>query len=273
MTTIRVTCLASGSSGNSLLIQSGDRALLVDCGIGPRRLLPILHERGVGAGALDGVLITHEHSDHTAGAQAVSARTGAPVVCNHATYAAVRWQGERPPHAGHPTGSTRTVGRFDVTSFSVSHDAAAPVGYVVEAAGRRVAVFTDLGCGSEEVAEAMRAADLVLIEANHDVGRLTAGPYPWHLKRRILADTGHLSNLQTASLIAQGVGVRRQTFWLAHLSRINNTRRTARESVTAHLLSLGLDAEIRVADRDRPSLVWEPDDQPHQIPLLAAAAG
>lgn len=257
--TIRVTCLGSGSSGNCILIQHHGRALLVDAGFTASRLTQLLRERGVMPGDLDAVLVSHEHSDHIRGVDVLARRFGTTVVANDATLRRVPSPGRRFSSTVLPTGSTASIGSFEVASFPVSHDAAEPVGYLVGVGGYRVAVATDLGYGSRHVLEAVALADLAVLEANHDVEHLIGGPYPWHLKRRILSENGHLSNRQSAEIIADALTARRQTYWLAHLSRTNNTTSLAEQGVREFLDSHGLAADVAVLERDRPSLIWEPE--------------
>ena len=253
---MKVTCLGSGSSGNSLLVQAGERALLVDAGLSATKLRLALEERGVPPGQLDAILITHEHADHVAGLRVFSRKHSAPVLANPSTLHHLLALAPKLETLPLHTGGTRSVGAFEVTSFPVSHDATEPVGYVIEAEGARITVATDLGRTSPEVLEAAREGDLVVLEANHDLEMLRWGPYPAYLKRRILSENGHLSNEQTAELICEALGTREQTFWLAHLSKTNNTKREAQEGVTGYLAAEGLRANVLVTERDRPSLVW-----------------
>lgn len=254
---LKVTCLGSGSSGNCILVQARGHALLVDVGLSARKISTALQERGVILSDLEAILLTHEHSDHVAGLPVLMRSCPAPVLANADTLAEVQRRTRRPDYCALPTGAARTIGPFEVISFPVSHDAVAPVGYVIEAEGARITVATDLGCASSVAIEAMSQSDLIVLEANHDVHRLVTGPYPHHLKRRILGENGHLSNAQAADMICEALNTREQTYWLAHLSRTNNTRQVALEGVSDCLAAEGLRTSIFVAERDRPSLVWE----------------
>lgn len=224
-------------------------------------------------GCLDAVLITHEHIDHVAGADLISKRFSAPLAANSATLANFRKQTALLEFSLLSTGSTVTLGAFEVTSFPVSHDAVEPVGYAIECAGSRIAVMTDLGSVTPELREPVSCSDLVVLEANHDTERLVNGPYPQYLKRRILSETGHLSNVQTAELIGAALSSHPQTFWLAHLSRTNNTQKLARNGVLEHLSQQGLAPNVMVTSRDRPSLVWEPGTGDTQLSLFGARSG
>lgn len=270
-TPLRVTCLASGSSGNALLVQHGERALLVDAGIAARKLMPVLAERGIKTGSLDAILVTHEHGDHIAGVSTVSKRLRAPVVANRATLAATEARFPLEEFREHRTGATADYGEFQVTSLPVSHDAADPVGYAISVDGFVISVFTDLGqLDTAEAFDAMVHSDLVVLEANHDLEMLTNGRYPAHLKARISSQRGHLSNTQTADIITEVLSSRAQTFWLAHLSKNNNSALRARKSITSHLGRNSLQATILVARRDEPSLVWEPSELNIQMSLFGA---
>ncbi len=208
-------------------------------------------------GDLDAILVSHEHSDHIRGVDVLARRFGTTVVANDATLRRVPSPGKRFSSMVLATGSAMSIGRFEVASFPVSHDAAEPSGYLVGVGGVQVAVATDLGYGSPHVLEAIALADLAVLEANHDVEHLIGGPYPWHLKRRILSESGHLSNRQSAEIIADALTTRQQTYWLAHLSRTNNTKSLAEQGVREFLDSHGLTADVAVLERDRPSLTWE----------------
>jgi phosphoribosyl 1,2-cyclic phosphodiesterase len=255
--TVTVTCLGSGSSGNSILIQAAGRALLVDAGFSASKIGAALRERGVQPGDVEAVLISHEHADHILGVDVFCRRYHAPLLSSPLTLAAMRPKGGRASTVAVRVGESRTLGPFDVSSFPVTHDAIDPAGFLIAAEGVRVAVATDLGCVTPEVVEAASAADLVVVEANHDVDQLRLGPYPAHLKRRIMSPSGHLSNEQTGDLMCESLGTRRQTYWLAHLSRTNNTRTKALDGVTGYLAAQGLRASVEVTERDGPSLVWQ----------------
>lgn len=268
---MRAISLASGSSGNALAIEHDGQTLLVDCGCQPRRLAQLLRDAEVDLATLAGVLITHEHSDHVVGLAAVSLALGAPLVMTPGTRLAEPLVNGLPAFAGRPVieqpaGTTRTVGRFEVTSFPVSHDGAEVCGYLVEAGGHRVAVFTDLGVAESHLREPLAAADLVVLEANHDEQLLWRGPYPWPLKKRVAGDRGHLSNAACAALLCDVLPSAGREVWLAHLSRTNNRHQIARSAVLNALHARGLYAHaVRVLPQYGATLHWEP--QPLQLAL------
>ena len=266
---MRVTSLASGSSGNALAIEHDGQSLLVDAGCQPTRLKGLLAEARVQLFSLAGVLISHEHSDHVAGLAAIPRHV--PLVMTAGTRAArPRVSDEFVFDGRHvveqPRGSTRDVGPFQVTSVPVSHDGAEVCGYLVEAGGWRVAVFTDLGVAEPHLREPLAAADLVIIEANHDEQLLFNGPYPWYLKRRVAGDLGHLSNAACAALLCAVLPRERREVWLAHLSRTNNRPQIARSAVTNGLFVNGCARHtIQVLPQYGATLRWQP--QPLQLAL------
>ncbi|HEX5503241.1 MAG TPA: MBL fold metallo-hydrolase [Thermomicrobiales bacterium] len=273
---MRVSSLASGSSGNALAIEHEGQTLLVDCGCQPRRLAQLLGDAGVDLTTLAAVLLTHEHSDHVAGLAAIPPALGAPLVMTPGTRLAEPLVGGLPAFAGRPvveqpTGSTRTVGRFEVTSFPVSHDGAEVCGYLVAAGGHRVAIFTDLGVAEPHLREPLAAADLVVLEANHDEQLLWRGPYPWPLKKRVAGDRGHLSNDACAALLCDVLPATGREVWLAHLSRTNNRHQLARAAVQNALDARGLYVHaVRVLPQYGATLRWEP--QTVQLALNFAAS-
>jgi phosphoribosyl 1,2-cyclic phosphodiesterase len=267
---IEVTSLASGSSGNSVLIRADDRFLLVDAGLGPRTLMPALKRHGVEPGSLCAVLLTHEHDDHLRGAPPVSLRNGVAVVANGATLEAASGRAELRLTHELPTGAEERFGPFSVRSFEICHDAAEPVGYIIEVDGTRITYATDVGCPSDALRQAMRGASLCIIESNHDVEWLRRGPYTPMMKARVASDRGHLSNHDAARLIAErldqdGPGC----FWLAHLSRVNNSPAFARLYVERELrANCKTDYVLDIALRDRPSARWRRGATARQLSLF-----
>ncbi len=252
---MRVVSLASGSSGNALLVQTGRTAVLVDAGLSARTLTSRLRQVGVTPRMLSAVLLTHEHSDHASGAVAFASQHELPLISDPRTIAAVleqpaaaRWAAQ----AGQAfsarmiervelsVGTSTKIQDLAIRSFPVSHDAVAPCGYVLSTGAWNVCVAIDTGETHEPMIEAMRGAQLVVLEANHEKERLLAGPYPWHLKRRILGSTGHLSNEQASQALLRVLDDRPCWVWLAHLSRTNNTPDLARAQVRDALLRQGL---------------------------------
>jgi phosphoribosyl 1,2-cyclic phosphodiesterase len=257
--TLTVRALASGSSGNAFLVETGDACLLLDAGLSAARLHDALTEVATRVGALAGIVLTHEHTDHASGAVRLARRLGVPIYGTPGTLAALRLEEGEPVEQvmllpGRPT----RIDGMHVTPFQVSHDAAEPVGLLLEHEGFGVALATDLGSVDDRTAEWVSQADLLIIEANHDLERLWHGPYPYVLKRRIAGPHGHLSNDQAAACVARAAERGRVRWsWLAHLSETNNTQRGALGAVQARLC--GADVTVEVVRRSKPSLSWRSD--------------
>jgi phosphoribosyl 1,2-cyclic phosphodiesterase len=271
--TIRVTSLASGSSGNALLVQSTDpapgAALLVDCGLPQRTIERHLRHAGLGPADLAAVLLTHEHGDHAMSALPFARRHGIPLVANRPTADALGLSSADVPFHMLPTGGATTIGGLMVRSFAVPHDAADPVGYTIQAGGWCVGVAVDLGSWDDGVLAGLGPADLVVLEANHDRERLRAAPYSWPIKQRIFGPRGHLDNVDAGALLARlGNDGRRRTAWLAHLSEQANSPRIAIDVVSG-VLAL---AEIRCISLQalprRAPLTWESDRHVEQMELF-----
>ena len=236
---LTVTSLASGSSGNALLLRRGDAALLVDCGIALRTLEGLLRYQGVEPRQIRALVLTHEHGDHALSAAALARRHGVPVVCNQATRDALGDELAGAPVELLPVGELAQVGPFELRSFRVSHDAADPVGYRVSDGDATAAIAVDLGSWSAETVAALRGADLVVVEANHDRELLRASPYPWAIQERIYGPRGHLDNVQCGELLARACDGPCDV-WLAHLSEQTNSPRVAAAGVGRVLAMAGV---------------------------------
>lgn len=252
---LEVTSLGSGSSGNALLVRTVETTLLVDCGVGVRRLTQTFGTSGLRLDNVDAILVSHEHSDHTRELPRFGA-LGTPVIGTAGTAAALPLRAEAEIYPGRPL----QIADIEVSAFRVSHDAREPCGFLLRAAGCSIAVMTDLGCASGAAAEAIAEADLVVIEANHDEEMVRRGPYPRHLQRRILSDTGHLSNADCADLLAAALRPDRRlpTVWLAHLSETNNRPGVALRTVERRLARAGLHLDLHTLPRREASATWRP---------------
>jgi len=256
---VSVVPLGSGSSGNATLVAFGSRRLLVDAGLSARELTLRLGAAGVAPRQLSAILLSHEHHDHARGLERFAVKHGVPVFTAPETLAALNLA---PRHLGSWHPFTPGIG-FDafgvrVLPFAVPHDAANPVGFVLEADGVRVGIATDLGHATTLVLERLRGCHVLLVEANHDDAMLVAGPYPWALKQRIGGRLGHLSNDEAAVLIASVADDDCQAVILAHLSEQNNTQALARTAVANALAAAGRKRfAMRVAERKRPTAAVE----------------
>jgi len=268
--TIRVTSLASGSSGNALLIQTDGAALLIDCGLPQRVIERHLGHAGLRPADLTAILLTHEHGDHVLSAGPLARRYGIPIVANAATAAALGGALSGVERLNLAVAGTIALGPFDVRSFAIPHDAAAPVGYCIQADGWCVGVAIDLGSWDDGVLDSLRAADLVVLEANHDRERLRLAPHDWAVKQRIYSRLGHLDNMEAGALLARlGADGRRRTAWLAHLSERANSPQIATRIVST-VLSMAQVACIDIhALPRRAALTWESDRHFQQMELFS----
>jgi len=263
-----VWSVASGSSGNCYLVRAAGTLVLVEAGITLRKIETFLARLGVTARDLSGVLLTHEHSDHIRSARALSDKYDVPLF---ATAGTLGHQSLRDSAWARPikAGTTLRIGEVEALAFDVPHDAREPVGFRLTAQAATVCVTTDLGFVPKSVNRQFRDNDLLVLEANHDVEMLHTGPYPGFLKRRVLGDHGHLSNVATAdALLACGDRVPPEV-WLAHMSPTNNTPERAHTEIVGRLAAAGYGhVGLQVAARTRPSLHWSSTPRPVQLSLF-----
>ena len=215
-----ISVLASGSKGNCTFIEMEGSCVLIDAGISARRIKQELGRIGHSIEDLDGIFITHEHSDHIKGLAAVTKKYGIPVYSRPETFKAMSCYNELPTECINIIYNQVRIGKLTVRAFPVSHDAADPVGYSIMGSIKCV-VATDIGFVDDNLRKELEAARVMVLEANHDVEMLKNGEYPWPLKRRILSNRGHLSNIDTAWTLVH-LKQRPQKVFLAHLSQSNN---------------------------------------------------
>ena len=244
---MRLTVFASGSTGNCALVRGGGRSVLVDAGISARRICASLRSAGLEPGDLDGIFITHEHADHVSGLAVLTRQHPLPVYAPGAVADALRLA---IPGAGAfvrrmDPEVPLSLGCLTVTAFPTPHDTPESYGYRLEADGAVLAWATDTGCVTDTMLRYFDGADAALIEANHDVDMLRMGPYPAYLKRRILSDSGHLSNAECTWLAAVLAERGTRKIILGHISKNNNLPGLARRTVARALDSSG--AELYVA--------------------------
>ena len=249
---VRLTVLGSGSRGNAIVVESGATRVLVDVGFGPRTLSARLRVAGVAPESITGVVLTHEHDDHAAGALQACARWGWPLHATAETLAALPTPLVPVRTVRH--GQPGSIGDFTVHSLSVPHDAADCSALVFEdrRSGARAGVVLDLGSVPDALPRFLSGLDLLLVEANHDRAMLEQGPYPWVLKRRIAGPRGHLSNADAADLVAACAHRGLRGVVLAHLSETNNAPVVAVDTVRAALGARGrhiASAQVLVASQ------------------------
>lgn len=261
MSNITAYTLYSGSSGNCIYVKTPDAEILFDAGVSARAVEKGLKAVGSSLSNIRAIFVTHEHSDHIKGLEVISKKHHIPThMINASARACIRT-----PDASllndlylHPAAFSVKFGRTAIQSFATPHDSAASVGYTVEyeksGAKEKLGLATDIGHITKEISKALLGAESVIIEANHDVNMLLAGPYPYHLKLRILSDHGHLSNEDCAEFAKSLAKSGTKNFVLAHLSKENNFAPIA-ESTVRNALSDFKNIHLAVALPDTPVLV------------------
>ncbi|AJF61799.1 TPA: MBL fold metallo-hydrolase [Candidatus Woesearchaeota archaeon] len=224
---MRTSVFASGSSGNCTYVETDETSILIDAGISARQIINSLKEIGKDISDIHGVFVTHEHADHISGLERLD-RLGIPVFMNKKTHGALPLS-IRANFFGNSEFKFREMA---ITPVSVSHDAADPVGFHIKNKIKSLGVFTDLGKYDGAVERIANNADALVIETNHDIDMVLDGPYPYHLKQRILGDTGHLSNVDAGLLVNENASSRLKTVFLAHISQNNNTHELALNTFT-----------------------------------------
>lgn len=250
-----VHTLASGSSGNALVLSCGSTHILLDAGISCRRIAKSLQALGLALEDLSAVLITHTHSDHISGLQTFVKKSRAPIYASEAAARGLSYRVAGVDDFLRPFAPEErlSIGACSVTPFSTSHDAAGSTGYRVDTDDGAVGVLTDTGFVTDGAAEVLPGVDLLVLEANHDVEALQSGPYPYYLKRRILGQEGHLCNEDAGRFAAAMAESGASEIVLAHLSKENNTPAMALRTVETCLSAAGVRPSLSVAPRDELS--------------------
>lgn len=233
---MRLCSIASGSSGNCIYVGSDTTHLLVDVGISGKKTEQGLHELDVSMQDIDGIFITHEHSDHIAGLGVLVRKYGIPIYASQGTIQAIKKMsslGKIPEELFVPIHADEKIIIKDLVCnpMKISHDASEPVAYRIQHGRKKVGIITDLGNYNDYTVESLRGMDALLLEANHDINMLQVGPYPYYLKQRILGDRGHLSNERAGQLLYHLLHDKLQTVILGHLSKENNLPELAYEAV------------------------------------------
>lgn len=239
--------LASGSTGNALLVRENDTSILIDAGVGPRTLNKRLACEGTSLKDIRACLLTHEHTDHIVALSRVTFPKNIKMITNKETWAAVNRQinyGSQFEFHELPVGNLINLGDLSVQSLPVSHDGVNPVAYIIHGSkGESFLYATDFGIMPQWLPHALKIADYVFIESNHDSQMLLEGPYPAYLKQRVAGPLGHMSNRQTAEVLASHLSVKTKKIFLGHLSQTNNTPQLALKTTGQALAARGFDLQ------------------------------
>jgi phosphoribosyl 1,2-cyclic phosphodiesterase len=264
---MRFESIASGSSGNCIYVGSANTHLLMDVGISRKRTVDALREIELDMRDIDGIFLTHEHTDHITGLPVIAKHSDMPIYATKGTIDAIRkmpkYQDIDPARfisvrADEPV----TVGDLTIDPMHISHDAADPVGYRIYEGAKKACICTDLGCYTDYTRECLKNSDVLLLESNHDINMLQVGSYPYRLKQRILGERGHLSNASSGQLLSKVLNNHLKGIFLGHLSQENNLPELAFETVRVEIMFSDSDYRpeelpISVAKRSAPSALIE----------------
>ena len=254
---LKISVLASSSSGNATFIGTDRTRILVDAGLSRRTLCERLAAIGEDPARLDAILITHEHSDHIAGLVRFVRAFPIPVFMTRLAAPAIDWQEAEPRLETFQAGSALRIGEFDIDSFTVPHDAVDPVGFCFRVQGLKAGLVTDLGYIPDSIKFHLRDTDFLLLESNHDLEMLKVGPYPWLVKQRVMSRKGHLSNDVASEFLVADLDSKTSTVVLAHLSENNNHPELVRLVGTQALERRGHGARLVVAEPGRQTEVFQ----------------
>ena len=264
---LKFISFGSGSSGNAYLLYTETDGIVIDCGIGIRSMKRFMQSYGLNLSMIHNILVTHDHADHIKSVGSISDRLAIPVYSTRTVHEGIarNWCVKKkvaPEQVRYvEKGKTQQIGDFTVTPFAVPHDSLDCVGYCVQCQGVTFTLVTDCGHITEEICAFVAKANYLVIEANHELEKLMAGPYPQHLKTRITSNTGHLSNTECARTIVKNATEELKHVWLCHLSDENNHPELARIAVAnemeRHGLVPGVDFIVEVLRRKIPSEIYE----------------
>lgn len=260
---MRFVPLCSGSSGNATYIEAGNARILVDAGLSCRRICQLMEQVGADPAALTAILVTHEHIDHIRGVSVLARKYHVPVYANAETWAAMAsaLAGVYPQdRCVFVSDEAFYLGKLCIFPFTTPHDSAHSVGFTLSDGRSKCGVCTDLGHVDKRILQVLAGCQVLLMEANHDVDMLMAGPYPYSLKQRILSGRGHLCNEDCGKALAAlyETGVRHVI--LGHLSAENNYPPLAVATVRGVLEDWGIgqqDMSLALAQRSEPTGIFE----------------
>lgn len=261
--TIKFCSLSSGSSGNCQYIESDNTRILIDAGFSGKRVEGLLSSIDVSPNAIDAILVTHEHIDHTLGVGVLSRRYDIPIYANSNTWVGMETIIKSIKEKNTKVFNSNSV--FDIKDLSiypvdVCHDALEPVGYIIYYKNIKLSIITDTGRISDKIRNEIKNSDLYFMESNHDERMLREGNYPWPLKKRIMSTHGHLSNDDAGEILGDVLSGNKEVVILAHLSQDNNLPQLAYNTVKECIISQGIDPSqdisLNLSHRDRVSEIF-----------------
>lgn len=260
--TMKICSIASSSSGNCIYVGGNNTNILIDAGISGKKIELGLKEINLSPNDIDGILVTHEHSDHIKGLGVMSRKYKIPIYATLATWEVLSGTSslgkiDMSLHNCIIPNEDFEINEFVIHPFNSYHDAIDPVCYTISNGSKKISIATDLGCFDEYIVEKLKDSNVLFLEANHDINMLQVGSYPYFLKRRILSDVGHLSNEMSGKLISNLYNKNLSHIILGHLSKENNYPELAYESVKMEMItSKTIDHKkisLHVAKRDTNS--------------------
>lgn len=259
--------LSSGSSGNCYYLGNESEGILIDAGLSARTIRNSLKQIGVAIPNIMGILLSHNHTDHTRGLEVLARKDNIPAFTTKKVWDSILARNKNISRDCIRTISLQEEFRlagFDIEVFPVSHDAPETIGFHISAGIKKITIATDLGYISDTVAPYIREANLLIIESNYDEQMLEDGRYPYFLKTRIRSDHGHLGNHQTSAFLADNINGNLQHVCLAHLSKNNNTPDLALQKLTDALSERGIELNgqlrLSVLNRNMPSEIISLND-------------
>ncbi len=255
---LRTSVLSSGSKGNANLIFTDDTYLLLDAGLSAKRIFTAMEEIDVEPSKLNGIIISHEHSDHVNGAGIISRKLNIPIFFSEQTYSycykKIGKLNQAPVFFN--VGDSFSIRDINITSFASSHDAIDSSNFIFQQVNneqQKLAIATDLGFATKLLLEKIKEATTLILESNHDEVILLTGSYPWELKQRVKSSKGHLSNKQAVAVVSQIIHNRLNNLVLAHLSEKNNTPELALKEMSSYLNEIKSQVNLFLADQYKPT--------------------
>ena len=225
--------LGSGSSGNSSYIEMGKRKFLIDAGFSGKKTIEKLNNIERRIEDIDGIFVTHEHSDHIQGLGVLSRKFDIPVYLHEITYGMIKEKVGKieKKNINFINEEKITIDDCVINSFEVMHDAEKCLGFTFEHEDKKLAYASDVGCKNNIIKENFKHSDVIVVESNYDYNMLMTGPYHWELKNRVKGRNGHLSNAEASKLISQVMSDKLKKIYLMHISKDNNTPELAYNSL------------------------------------------
>lgn len=246
--------LFSGSTGNCSLIQSDNSKILVDAGESAKKISESLEKLDISPYEINGILITHEHSDHIKGIGTLSKKYNIPVYANVETWNAMPSQESKIDKENKKVFSFKEfcIGDFLINPFSIPHDAANPCGFNIFYKDKKISIATDIGHIDNNIISCLSKSNFLLLEANYEPEILRCSSYPYSLKQRISGPNGHLSNNEAGKTISYLLNSGVNNVMLGHLSKENNFPELAYKTVVAQLIENNINQNsltLNVANR------------------------